>query len=426
MKRWVCLCSFFLCVSAFAKGSKENAVQNPIPDEPKKKYTLILDKNLFYAQKIKTGFLESGSTFRFETSVIEFTKNDAPSLLVDKISQEESSSFVLFVNKLFDHSLLPSQDNITEINIFSEPPVKNARQLSVLWNVEKTAQEILKNILDITGGQGDFAFIGNEKSKNYMRNLENAIKKEYSLNRKKYRNISLVSSKLYNATESNLHKDFEFLIQTYPKIKAIISLSSTDILQVASFIEEKNMTESIFLTGIADQTEAQPFFDKKIIASFIDSNFYQAGFLAGYLSFFFSKNPLIFFNKTSIKIKKIGEVAGKRNTPVSMFFYMPTIFHTATILPFKEKEIIIEDEDEEKIEFEPPVESEIQEKEPEMQEKLPIFTDEVKEKEPVFEYIPQATPAPTPEIEDIFNYKEEEFDYPDLIIDDSFLDELLD
>ncbi|MGL4982040.1 MAG: hypothetical protein ACRC4W_04215 [Treponemataceae bacterium] len=321
---------FFIIIastSLFAKGARDKKKTTGEIKFINESHVLIFDSTLPEATEIQQGFEQAAKDLQFKASSNDINTTKDTSVLLEQLTNNDTKGIIFFTPNTYAQKAITHPANITNINIYGNEIEKTFVGVSIESNIEETARLILESTLHVSNDQYDFAIISPSTPTYYSTELEKSIRKQYSLLRKKHRNVSLVKSKIYKKQVVDPATEFAGLIKTYPKIKIVVCVYPPDILEVAKYIETKNMQGAIFLAGLADKETAEPFFDKQIIFSYTENIPFNTGYLAGYLSRFFLLNSIETIEEKALTVENLGIVNVRRISKTAMAFYPPTIFH---------------------------------------------------------------------------------------------------
>lgn len=180
---------------------------------------------------------------------------DAQSKILNDLLEQDYDAICISANDVnaLQADLQEAMDAGIKVSSFDSAPNKESRQIFVNQaGTQEVAQALMDAVLDISGGEGDFAILS-ATSKAVNQNAWISAMKSLLSDDDKYSKLNLVEVAYGDDNAEKSEKQTEALLQNYPDLKVICSPTTVGIAAAAKYIQENG--ESCKLTGLGLPSE---------------------------------------------------------------------------------------------------------------------------------------------------------------------------
>lgn len=160
----------------------------------------------------------------------------------------------------------------------------NAESRKVFCNqagVTEVAQSLCDAVLDLTGGEGEWAILS-ATSQAANQNAWIAAMEDIMAGDEKYANLELVKTAYGDDLRDKSTSETEGLLQSYPDLKCIVAPTTVGIAAAGKVLTDKDLAGVVQLTGLGLPSEMAEYIDNGVCPYMFLWNPIDLGYMAGY------------------------------------------------------------------------------------------------------------------------------------------------
>lgn len=179
-------------------------------------------------------------------------------------------------------ALKQAMDSGVSVTSLDSAVNSDSRQLHVNQADPKAiAEAMMDAVLDLSGGSGEFAILSATSTatnqNTWIAAMEDLMKKD-----EKYNKLELVKVAYGDDLRDKSTSETEALLQSYPKLKVIMSPSTVGIAAAAKVVQDKGGSGKVKVTGLGLPSEMAEYIQNGVTPYMYLWNPIDIGYMAGY------------------------------------------------------------------------------------------------------------------------------------------------
>ncbi|MDR1953801.1 MAG: rhamnose ABC transporter substrate-binding protein [Clostridiales Family XIII bacterium] len=191
-------------------------------------------------------------------------------------------------------------------------------------------------VLDLTGGEGQFAILSATSQATNQNAWIDAIK-ELLESDSKYANLELVKTAYGDDLRDKSVSETEALLQSYPDLKVIVAPTTVGIAAAGKVFTDKNLAGKVELTGLGLPSEMAEYIDNGVCKYMFLWNPIDVGYLAGQTAIALASGTITGAAGDQFSAGRLGdyEVVSAADGGTEVILGAPFKFDTSNIAEWK-------------------------------------------------------------------------------------------